>query len=276
MYVADIMWLFNDHNHIVWLYVILNNILMIIILKFKCFLSYIWIIHFSHSVIHTCNVLVRFPTTSRHHLAHIVCYIIYRLKTHRTRVFCFFLFQYKLINRHLYLAVCVCFSVYFPQISTWTTNPTKSFLFYWFWASYGWNSGISIRQVNWYCVSFRMIWMNSLLNIFKHFRILGFRRAMPVTGRILNITTEIYQLADENLLKTFFVSPSNNICFHGKCSYYCDTSHAICGNPDTLEGSFAAFLPQYGKAGRKVRFILTYIFVFVFNHIHMHMSFHHM
>ena len=76
---------------------------------------------------------------------------------------------------------------------------------------------------------------------------------MPVTGRILNITSEIYQLADDDLLKTFFISPSNNVCFHGKCSYYCDTSHAICGNPDTLEGSFAAFLPTYENAQRKVR-----------------------
>uniref|UniRef100_A0A336M8S1 CSON013625 protein n=1 Tax=Culicoides sonorensis TaxID=179676 RepID=A0A336M8S1_CULSO len=83
-------------------------------------------------------------------------------------------------------------------------------------------------------------------------RLLGFRRAMPVTGRILNITTEIYQVADDDLLKTFFISPSNNICFHGKCSYYCDTSHAICGSPDTLEGSFAAFLPTYEQAQRKV------------------------
>lgn len=58
---------------------------------------------------------------------------------------------------------------------------------------------------------------------------------MPVTGRTLNITTEVYQIADEELLKTFFVSPASNLCFHGKCSYYCDTSHAICGNPDTLE-----------------------------------------
>lgn len=69
---------------------------------------------------------------------------------------------------------------------------------------------------------------------------------MPVTGRTLNITTEIYRIADEELLKTFFVSPSNNLCFHGKCSYYCDTSHAICGNPDTLEVTFlllTLFLP---------------------------------
>ena len=31
--------------------------------------------------------------------------------------------------------------------------------------------------------------------------------------------------------------------FSGKCSYYCDTSHAICGHPDNLEASLAAFLP---------------------------------
>lgn len=75
---------------------------------------------------------------------------------------------------------------------------------------------------------------------------------MPVTGRILNITTDIYAVADDDLLKTFFVSPSANLCFHGKCSYYCDTSHAICGQPDTLEGSFAAFLPKQEEAHRKV------------------------
>lgn len=82
-------------------------------------------------------------------------------------------------------------------------------------------------------------------------RLLGFRRAMPVTGRTLNLTTEIYQIADGELLKTFFVSPAGNICFHGKCSYYCDTAHAICGNPDTLEGSFAAFLPDKSLVTRK-------------------------
>lgn len=83
------------------------------------------------------------------------------------------------------------------------------------------------------------------------YRLLGFRRAMPVTGRTLNLTTEIYQIADGELLKTFFVSPAGNICFHGKCSYYCDTAHAICGNPDTLEGSFAAFLPDKSFVARK-------------------------
>ncbi|XP_066587878.1 extracellular serine/threonine protein CG31145 [Prorops nasuta] len=82
-------------------------------------------------------------------------------------------------------------------------------------------------------------------------RLLGFRRAMPVTGRTLNVTTEIYDIADGELLKTFFVSPAQNLCFHGKCSYYCDTAHAVCGSPDTLEGSFAAFLPDKGFAARK-------------------------
>lgn len=93
---------------------------------------------------------------------------------------------------------------------------------------------------------------NAEIAAFHLDRLLGFRRAMPVAGRILNITSDIYQLADDDLLKTFFISPSNNVCFHGKCSYYCDTSHAICGNPDTLEGSFAAFLPTYEQAQRKV------------------------
>lgn len=82
---------------------------------------------------------------------------------------------------------------------------------------------------------------------------------MPVVGRTLNITTEIYQVAEDELLKTFFVSPANNLCFHGKCSYYCDTSHAICGHPDMLEGSFAAFLPQWEMAGRKVSFRNFYL-----------------
>ncbi|EFN84907.1 Dentin matrix protein 4 [Harpegnathos saltator] len=82
-------------------------------------------------------------------------------------------------------------------------------------------------------------------------RLLDFRRTMPVSGRTLNITTEFYQIADGELLKTFFVSPAGNLCFHGKCSYYCDTAHAVCGTPDSLEGSFAAFLPDKILASRK-------------------------
>lgn len=82
-------------------------------------------------------------------------------------------------------------------------------------------------------------------------RILGFHRSPPVAGRMLNMTSEIYALADRKLLKTFFISPANNLCFHGECSYYCDTGHAFCGHPDTLEGSFSAFLPPRSLAARQ-------------------------
>lgn len=75
---------------------------------------------------------------------------------------------------------------------------------------------------------------------------------MPVVGRLINITKDVYEKAEGELLKTFFISPSDNVCFHGKCTYYCDTSHAICGNPDLLEGSFAAFLPSLDFMSRKV------------------------
>lgn len=89
-------------------------------------------------------------------------------------------------------------------------------------------------------------------NTYNPCRILGFRRAMPVSGRLVNITSELMaQVTASDLLKTFFVSPDKNMCFHGQCSYYCDTSHAVCGNPDMLEGSFAAYLPTQEVLERK-------------------------
>ncbi|XP_023225249.1 extracellular serine/threonine protein CG31145-like isoform X2 [Centruroides sculpturatus] len=93
---------------------------------------------------------------------------------------------------------------------------------------------------------------NSEIAAYHLDRLLGFRRAPPVVGRILNMTSEIYALSEYELIKTFFISPANNLCFHGRCGYYCDTGHAVCGHPDTLEGSFAAFLPPKTLAARKV------------------------
>ncbi|OWF45619.1 extracellular serine/threonine protein kinase FAM20C-like [Mizuhopecten yessoensis] len=82
-------------------------------------------------------------------------------------------------------------------------------------------------------------------------RVLGFYRVPPTAGRVVNMTRDIKRLADHKLSKTFFISPANNLCFHGSCSYYCDSGHAICGSPDLLESSMAAFLPPEKIAARK-------------------------
>lgn len=74
--------------------------------------------------------------------------------------------------------------------------------------------------------------------IFKH-RLLGFRRAFPVTGRTLNMTSEIYNIADDKLRKTFFTSlqPYSNMCFYGTCRRYCDKHHPVCGQNGLIEVS---------------------------------------
>lgn len=50
-----------------------------------------------------------------------------------------------------------------------------------------------------------------VLNLFC--RILGYRRAVPTVGRVMNLTGELQDKADKRLKKTFFVSPGVFILF---------------------------------------------------------------
>jgi hypothetical protein len=62
------------------------------------------------------------------------------------------------------------------------------------------------------------------------------------------------------MLPTFFISPSNNICFNrddkqgekDEKTAYVGLSHPFCGNPDYVNGSFAVFFPTIKQAKRKV------------------------
>ncbi|XP_074840007.1 extracellular serine/threonine protein kinase FAM20C-like [Carettochelys insculpta] len=93
---------------------------------------------------------------------------------------------------------------------------------------------------------------NAEIAAFHLDRILDFRRIPPVAGRVVNITKEIRDITtDKKLARTFFISPANNVCFYGECSYYCSTEHALCGKPDQLEGSMAALLPDKELAKRQ-------------------------
>ncbi|KAL4240460.1 sequence similarity 20 [Mactra antiquata] len=92
---------------------------------------------------------------------------------------------------------------------------------------------------------------NAEIAAFHLDRILGFYRVPPTIGREVNLTGDIKRLAEPSLKRTFFISPANNVCFHGTCSYYCDTGHAVCGHPIMLEASLATFLPPERVAPRK-------------------------
>ncbi|XP_044297078.1 extracellular serine/threonine protein kinase FAM20C-like [Varanus komodoensis] len=93
---------------------------------------------------------------------------------------------------------------------------------------------------------------NAEIAAFHLDRILDFRRIPPVSGRLVNIIKEIRDITtDRKLFKTFYISPAGNVCFYGECSYYCSPEHALCGKPDRLEGSMAAFLPDHELAGRR-------------------------
>uniref|UniRef100_A0A1A8QX25 FAM20 C-terminal domain-containing protein n=1 Tax=Nothobranchius pienaari TaxID=704102 RepID=A0A1A8QX25_9TELE len=93
---------------------------------------------------------------------------------------------------------------------------------------------------------------NAEIAAFHLDKILDFRRVPPIAGRLVNMTKEIRDVTrDKKLWRTFFISPANNVCFYGECTYYCSTEHALCGKPDQIEGSVAAFLPDLALAKRK-------------------------
>nr|XP_061792070.1 extracellular serine/threonine protein kinase FAM20C-like [Nerophis lumbriciformis] len=93
---------------------------------------------------------------------------------------------------------------------------------------------------------------NAEIGAFHLDRILGYRRVPPVVGRLVDVIKEIKDITtDHKLARTFFNSPVGNVCFYGRCSYYCSTEHAVCGRPKNLEASLALMLPDLSLANRR-------------------------
>ncbi|PIK54940.1 putative extracellular serine/threonine protein kinase FAM20C [Apostichopus japonicus] len=92
---------------------------------------------------------------------------------------------------------------------------------------------------------------NAEISAFHLDRILDFRRVPPNAGRIFNLSRDIYDRADSSLSREFYRSPANNLCFMTDCDQHCDIAETpVCGNPDQIEGSVAAFLPPETSAKR--------------------------
>ncbi|XP_071947852.1 glycosaminoglycan xylosylkinase-like isoform X2 [Antedon mediterranea] len=73
-------------------------------------------------------------------------------------------------------------------------------------------------------------------------RILGFRFAPLVVGRIVNLTKEIIPVATDELMKTFIYRDGNQ-CFYGKC-FYCTPLEPACAEGEIMEGSVTLWLPK--------------------------------
>ncbi|XP_059167484.1 extracellular serine/threonine protein CG31145-like isoform X2 [Physella acuta] len=74
--------------------------------------------------------------------------------------------------------------------------------------------------------------------------LLAFYRAPPTVGRVINISSDIIMVGDEDIKRTAHWSPTDNLCFVGKCKDYCVQGYAVCGSPYLLEGSLSAYLPN--------------------------------
>ncbi|CAH1401373.1 unnamed protein product [Nezara viridula] len=73
-------------------------------------------------------------------------------------------------------------------------------------------------------------------------RLLGLNRAPIVTGRVVNLRTEILPVSSLALNQTFF-KEGNNTCFYGVCRY-CKREDAVCAEGDLLEGSITLWFPN--------------------------------
>ena len=105
---------------------------------------------------------------------------------------------------------------------------------------------------------------NSIIIINVYYdRILGFRRTMPVIGRILNVTSEVFELANRNLTNTFFMSPEpeKNRCFYGTCSQYCSIHHPFCAKGDLIEVNINSYCTS---SNQFAHFVHADCFFFIF------------
>lgn len=76
-------------------------------------------------------------------------------------------------------------------------------------------------------------------------RLLDFRWSPLVTGRKLNLNTEILPVAERSLKNTF-LTKGNNTCFYGVC-YYCNHNDPACASGDVMEGALILWLPKKFK-----------------------------
>jgi len=51
------------------------------------------------------------------------------------------------------------------------------------------------------------------LNFILNHRLLGFNRVPPTVGRVFNMSTELWEKAENELAKTFFISPGKLLFF---------------------------------------------------------------
>ncbi|KAK6195413.1 hypothetical protein SNE40_000850 [Patella caerulea] len=77
-------------------------------------------------------------------------------------------------------------------------------------------------------------------------RILQFRRTPLVSGRRVNMKTEIQGVGSKTLLNTFYTK-DENMCFYGKCYYCKGPATGVCAEGEVLEGTVVLWMPSRFK-----------------------------